>query len=113
MPMPAPTSTPLPISCRPVTSGKESMRKANHEATQAGTNENSVRPVEYATGAGSSNASIPMKCVVQMPPPNAIAPVKMAMWRYKAFSVLRAICAVCNAMVAEKIDTHTESSTKP
>ncbi|WP_377162146.1 hypothetical protein ACFJIX_09910 [Roseateles sp. UC29_93] len=63
-----------------------------------------------ATCAHSSNASMPMKCIDQMPPPRASAPVARIAWRRQPLAGL-ATPATCSASAEVSEATASDSST--
>jgi len=110
-PMPTPTSTPPTTSWRQLMRGRASKCSATHDAATPGSMDSRVRLGSKDTRVQMSKASMPMKCIDQMPPPSAMAPVMMAVWRWKPRSLLRAMPAICRAMNEAKMAMPMENST--
>src|SRR5688572_16203924 len=72
--MPIPTSVALTVSVAALSTERRTVYSANPETTTAISSESSVIGRSNAIGMGSSNASMPMKCMDQMPAPMAKAP---------------------------------------
>ncbi len=72
--MPRPISTPPAASRRQLRELRVTVSKAKPETTIAISIEAMVIPMSYAIGTGRLKASMPMKCIDQMPIPMANAP---------------------------------------
>ena len=88
-----------------------SSASATHDAA-------TLRSIDSAVIQGSKrprpstvNASMPIKCIDQMPPPNAIAPDPRAISRMKRVSALRAKPAISSASTDASTAIATDSVT--
>ncbi len=72
--MPSPITTALAASATTPIFGRAAIHNAKPEVSIAITSEAIVLGTSYARGMGSENASMPMKCIDQIPPPIATAP---------------------------------------
>ena len=72
--MAGPIQTAPPISASGPSAGRLAMNKASADAPIATTTESSTRERPYRIGIGRWKASMPMKCMLQMPTPMATEP---------------------------------------
>src|SRR5690606_22056435 len=72
--MPRPIRNAPPINLDVGSSGRLTSHSASAEATIGSSHDSAVIQKSYPIGIGSLNASMPMKCIDQIPVPIAIAP---------------------------------------
>ena len=84
---------------------------AIHDASTLGSMDTTVVTASNCPRAHTANASMPMKCMAQMPPPSASAPEPRAIWRMKPVSARRARAAICSASTEASTAISTDSAT--
>src|SRR6185312_10828587 len=108
--MPMPMAIAPMLSRRRLTSGRLARASAKPDTAMAITSEVRVIGMLYASGMGSEKASMPMKCMDQMPEPIATAPPTAQMRAAGPFE--RATRdARLNAVYDTNTATATDSST--
>ena len=86
-------------------------RSASHEASSAGKVDSSVIQALNPFWAHGRYASMPTKCMLQMPPPMAKAPVVSAVVRAQWWELRRAITAICSAIIDDRTAMTTDTAT--
>lgn len=109
--MPAPTSTPPTTRAERLISRRISKPSATHDAPTLGSRDSTVVHASNWPRAHTVKASMPMKCMDQMPPPSAIAPDPRAIWRMNRVSARRARPAICSASTEASTAMPTDSVT--
>ena len=61
--------------------------------------------------AHTAKASMPMKCMAQMPPPSAMVPDPRAIWRTNPVSARRASAAISSASTDASMAISTDNAT--
>src|SRR4051812_1799463 len=107
--MPRPRRMAPRLRCGKLICGLFAMPKAKPEMTMAMSSEARVVGMSYARAIGSEKASMPMKCIDQMPLPIASAP-PMSHNRLDGAALARAVLAerlraVCDTKTATAIDS--------
>src|SRR5580692_4882856 len=109
--MPAPMIVAENDSWTMLISGLLATDSANPEMAMAMTREAIVRPRSYVRGIGSEKASMPMKCIDQMPQPIASAPPTTHMPVLVEFLARATRADRLSAVYDTKIATRIESRT--
>ena len=111
--MPAPTNTPPTTNAVRVISRRINSPSATHDASTLGTIDTTVVIASNCPRAQTVKASMPMKCMDQMPPPSASAPEPRASCRLSAASARRARAAICSASTEASTAMATDNATSP
>ena len=93
------------------TSVRMSKPNAVHEASRLGSMYSAMVVTSNSPGAYNPKASMPMKCMDQIPPPNVRVPDARANWRTKDVSARRANDAICSATPEASTASNTDSAT--